>query len=294
MSEPGSTGTTVRARLDLSYDGTDFSGWASQPGLRTVQGELEAALARVVRNPEGDSVPVRLVVAGRTDAGVHARGQVAHVDIPWTSWERLPGRSDRSAADGLRARLDGVLPSDVVVHQVTAVSDDFDARFSALQRRYAYRVQDQPGRLDPLLRRHVLTWETSLDVASINAASAALMGLRDFAPFCRSREGATTIRDLKEFTWRRESAGPDSGLLVATVRADAFCHSMVRSLVGAVLAVGSSRRDLDWLAQVAAEPTRSAAVAVAPAHGLTLEQVDYPADEELATRAEATRARRQR
>lgn len=276
----------VRARLDLSYDGTDFSGWATQPGLRTVQGVLEEALARVVRQ---DDAP-RVTVAGRTDAGVHARGQVAHVDVDAAAWARMPGRARRSPAEGLRSRLDGVLPDDVVMRAVSVAPPGFDARFSATQRRYAYRVCD--GVPDVLARRHVLHVRRPLDVDALNRASSTLTGLRDFAAFCRGREGATTIRDLLELSWRRADAGPDTGLVVATVRADAFCHSMVRSLVGALLAVGEGRRDLDWLTTVAASAGRSQAIAVAPAHGLTLEEVSYPDDARLAERAEATRGRR--
>ncbi|WP_062517605.1 tRNA pseudouridine(38-40) synthase TruA [Demequina gelatinilytica] len=277
---------TVRARLDLSYDGTGFSGWATQPGLRTVQGVLEDALARIVRQ---EAQP-RVTVAGRTDAGVHARGQVAHVDLDAQAWARMPGRSDRAPAAGLLTRLNGVLPDDVVVRSVSVAPEGFDARFSATQRRYAYRVTDAVP--DVLQRRHVVAVSRPLDVDALNAASSTLTGLRDFAAFCRGREGATTIRDLLELSWRRESDGPDAGLVVATVRADAFCHSMVRSLVGALLAVGEGRRDLDWLAVVAASEGRSQAIAVAPAHGLTLEEVSYPDDALLAARAEATRGRR--
>ncbi len=277
---------TVRARLDLSYDGTDFSGWAAQPGLRTVQGVLEDALARVVRQ---DDRP-RVTVAGRTDAGVHARGQVAHVDLARDAWDGLPGRADRTPAEGLRSRLDGVLPDDVVIREVALAPAGFDARFSATERRYAYRACD--GVPDVLSRRHVLRVSRPLDVDALARASSTLTGLRDFAAFCRGREGATTIRDLLELSWRRVDAGPDAGLVVATVRADAFCHSKVRSLLGALLPVGEGRRDLAWLAEVAASPERSQAVSVAPAHGLTLEEVVYPDDAALAARAEATRGRR--
>ncbi len=280
------TPSIVRARLDLSYDGTDFSGWATQPGLRTVQGELEGALARIVRQEHAP----RVTVAGRTDAGVHARGQVAHVDIDADVWDRLPGRAQRTPAEGLLSRLTGVLPDDVVVRSVSIAPDGFDARFSATERRYAYRVTDVVP--DVLLRRHVLATTRPLDVDALNAASSTLMGLRDFAPFCKAREGATSIRELKELSWTRMQHGQDAGLVVAVVRADAFCHSMVRSLVGALLPVGEGRRDLDWFAKVASSTERSSAVAVAPAHGLTLEAVEYPADAELGARADATRGRR--
>jgi len=285
----------VRARLDLSYDGTDFSGWAVQPHLRTVQGELEKALCTVVRGPGGSQLEpssLRLTVAGRTDSGVHARGQVAHVDITPDSWRRLGGRSIREPDQVLRERLSGVLPRDIVIHSATAAAPGFDARFSALERRYAYRVVDNPAARDPLTRRLVTWTSRPMDVEALNAASATLTGLRDFTAFCRPREGATTVRELRQFSWERVASGADAGLVVATVRADAFCHSMVRSLVGAVTAVATGKRDLDWLAGVAAGVSRCDDISVAKACGLTLEQVLYPPDVELASRAEAARTRR--
>lgn len=296
MTEPAVSPGVVRARLDFSYDGTAFSGWAAQPGLRTVQGELEAALRQVVRGDDGTGLSeadARVTVAGRTDAGVHARGQVGHVDVPLGSWERLPGRSERSPEDALRARLTGVLPADVVVRSVSIAPHGFDARFSATERRYAYRLCDEASLRDPLRRGHVVFHDRRLDVEALNAASATLVGLRDFAPFCKAREGATTIRELKVFEWSRPADGPDAGLVVADVRADAFCHSMVRGLVGAVLAVGEGRREPSWLAAIAAGSERSQAIAVAPAHGLTLEEVTYPDAEGLAAQAHKARARRQ-
>lgn len=278
----------VRVRLDLSYDGTDFAGWADQPALRTVQGTMEAALKRVVR---AESLP-RLVVAGRTDAGVHARGQVAHLDIPFPAWRRLPSRARPSEAESLAARLNAVLPSDILVRAASEAPPGFDARFSATERRYSYRISDAGRAPDPLVRRHVLTYPRALDVGMLTEASRSLTGLREFCAFCRPRPGATTIRDLRELSWRREESGADAGLIVATVRADAFCHSMVRSLVGAVLAVGDGRRDAGWLSRVASSPRRSPAIAVAPGHGLTLEEVVYPTDTEIALRATQARGRR--
>ena len=275
------TEQVVRARLVFAYDGTDFAGWAAQPGLRTVEAELEAALARVTHVER-----VAVTVAGRTDAGVHARAQQAHVDLPADAWAALPGRADRSPAEGLLSRLNGVLPQDVRVASVDEAPAGFDARFSAVERRYSYRITDAVP--DPLSRRHVLSHPRSLDVDALNEASGLLLGLRDFAAFCRGREGATTIRTLTEFSWERDGA-----LVTAAVRADAFCHSMVRSLVGALLAVGDGRRDVAWLEGVAASPTRSQGITVAPPHGLTLEEVVYPPDAELAARAGLTRARRE-
>ncbi|WP_101784172.1 tRNA pseudouridine(38-40) synthase TruA [Nonomuraea indica] len=285
----------VRLRLDLGYDGTAFSGWARQPGRRTVQGEIEQALGRILRLAE----PPALTVAGRTDAGVHARGQVAHVDLPVTALAELARRSARTVGEveaelpadvderlaTLVRRLGGVLEQDVRVHRVCVASDGFDARFSALFRRYAYRVSDAPGGGDPLRRREVVWHNRPLEPDAMNAAAARLLGEHDFAAFCKKREGATTIRELQRLRWARDA----DGVLVATVVADAFCHSMVRALVGALLAVGDGRQLVEWPAQVLTRAVRDSGVHVAPAHGLCLEEVGYPPAEELAARAAATR-----
>jgi len=263
----------VRIRLDVAYDGSGFHGWAAQPGLRTVEGELSLALATVLRAPS-----VSLTCAGRTDTGVHARGQVVHLDVV-----ELPEGCER-----LVRRLNGVLAEDVRVLRASEAPADFDARFSALWRRYAYRVADRPALADPLRRSSVLAWPRPVDEGLMNAAALSLLGEHDFASFCKQREGATTIRTLLDLSWYRE---PDA-LLVAHVRADAFCHSMVRSLVGCLLAVGEARRPVEWAAGVLAAGRRDSAVAVAPAHGLTLEEVGYPPDAELAARVEITRTRR--
>jgi tRNA pseudouridine38-40 synthase len=281
-TEPGGGGL-LRVRFDLSYDGTDFAGWASQPGLRTVQDTLEHSLGVVLRIE-----PPRLTVAGRTDAGVHARGQVCHVDVPEAAWASVPGRSTRSPGDALIHRLATVLPPDVRVHRAAIAPPEFDARFSALWRRYAYRVGDSADGVDPLLRTWVLWHPRPLDVAAMNAAASALLGQHDFAAFCRPREGATTIRTMQALRCERV----EGGLVVVTAEADAFCHNQVRAMVGALLAVGDGRRPVDWPAQVLAAGMRDPAVSVAPAHGLTLEGVGYPPDEELASRAAS--ARRQR
>lgn len=273
----------MRIRIDLSYDGADFHGWAVQPGLRTVQGEVETALETVLRLPD-----VSVVCAGRTDTGVHARGQVLHTDV---DDEAVVAGVDRSSAPPLEAllrRLNGLLPPDVRVRSVVEAPEGFDARFGALWRRYAYRVADTPETVDPLRRSHVLAWPRPLDVALMNEASTALLGQHDFAAFCRRRAGATTIRTLLDLRWERE---PD-GLVVASVTADAFCHSMVRSLVGCLLAVGDGRRAVTWAEEVLGAGVRDPALRVAQARGLTLEEVAYPDDAGLAARAVQTRARR--
>ncbi|MGI5268978.1 tRNA pseudouridine(38-40) synthase TruA [Nonomuraea sp. CA-218870] len=275
----------VRLRLDLGYDGSGFSGWARQPALRTVQGEIELALGRILRLEDP-----ALTVAGRTDAGVHARGQVAHLDVPDEALAQLDGNrpeplgtDERLAA--LVRRLGGVLPADVRVFRVSMAPEGFDARFSALSRRYAYRVSDAPGGGDPLRRHEVLWHNRPLDLDALNTAASRLLGEHDFAAFCKKREGATTIRELQRLDWARD---PD-GVLVATVVADAFCHSMVRALVGSLLAAGDGRRPVEWPGQVLAAGVRDTGVHVAPAHGLCLEEVCYPPDEELAARATTTR-----
>jgi tRNA pseudouridine38-40 synthase len=258
----------VRIRLDVAYDGTDFSGWAAQPGRRTVAGVLTGALTVVLR------VPVVLTVAGRTDAGVHATGQVASADLP----------ADLDPAWAVR-RLARLLPADVRVTAVTAAPAEFDARFAALRRHYRYRVATAPWGAEPLRARDTLAWPHPLDLDAVAAASAALLGEHDFAAFCKRREGATTVRALERLEWTR---GRD-GVVESAVSADAFCHSMVRSLVGALLDVGRGRRAVEWPAALLGRQARVSDVAVAPAHGLTLVGVDYPPDDELAARAAVTR-----
>jgi tRNA pseudouridine38-40 synthase len=268
----------VRVRMDLSYDGSEFSGWAKQAGgRRTVQGEIEDALRTVTRS---GGTTYELTVAGRTDAGVHARGQVAHVDLPAELWAEH--------REKLLKRLAGRLPKDVRVWALAEAPSGFNARFSAVWRRYAYRVTDNPGGVDPLLRGHVLWHDWPLDVDAMNEAARGLLGEHDFAAYCKRREGATTIRTLQEL--RLERGG--DGVVTATVRADAFCHNMVRSLIGALLFVGDGHRGADWPAKVLAAGVRDSAVHVVRPHGLTLEEVGYPADELLAARNSQARNRR--
>jgi len=302
----------VRIRLDIAYDGTHFRGWARQPGLRTVQGTLEDALARIVG---GDP---RLVVAGRTDAGVHATGQVAHLDLDDAQQTRLAARRPRpapdagphpddapapasSAASRLRAvdavtalavRVSGVVGAypDVSVHRSTLAPEGFDARFSAVWRRYVYRIADRISGYDPLERHRTTTVRGALDETRMGAAAGSLIGLHDFAAYCKPREEATTIRTLLEFDWHRDA----DGVLVANVKADAFCHSMVRALVGACVAVGEGRLGADDIVDIRDARERVPEVKVLAARGLTLTEVGYPADDLLADRAERTRARRER
>jgi len=264
---------TTRLRLDISYDGTDFSGWARQPGRRTVCGEIEEKLSAIVRTP------VLLTVAGRTDAGVHASGQVAHVDVPTAALPDDPSRWVR--------RLARFLPRDVRVTGISVAPEHFDARFSAIRRHYEYRVTTAVYGSEPLRARDTVAWPKAVDLDAMQRASQSLLGLHDFAAFCKRREGATTVRELQRYDWTREG-----DILTAYVSADAFCWSMVRSLVGAALAVGEGRRSVEWMTALLGERERAASVAVAPAHGLSLVRVDYPADEELAARNVATREMR--
>ncbi|WP_081706582.1 tRNA pseudouridine(38-40) synthase TruA [Nocardia sp. CNY236] len=256
-----------RIRLDIAYDGTDFVGWARQPGLRTVQGLLEDSLGTVLREP------IQLTVAGRTDAGVHAEGQVAHFD---TGTELDFG--------ALVRRMARFLPKDVRILDAQTASPEFDARFSAVRRHYVYRFTTARYGASPLLARSVVACRSDLDFEAMRVASGALVGLHDFAAFCRRREGATTVRELQRFDWMR-----DGDSLTAYVSADAFCWSMVRSLVGAILAVGERRRSPEWVVGLLSETQRSSAVTVAPAHGLSLTAVDYPPNEQLAARNVQTR-----
>ena len=328
----------MRIRLDIAYDGTHFRGWAVQPGLRTVQGTIESALARILGGQP------RLVVAGRTDAGVHASGQVAHLDLDEAQVIRLRSAARRggavahdssisvpagaegrrvaasaeqtagvmrpegrapdpdepdeaaettaAAAARLAARIRGVLGaySDVAVHRTSLAPEGFDARFSAVWRRYAYRVADADAGYDPLERHRTTTVRGSVNEGAMDAAARSLIGLHDFAAYCKPREEGTTIRTLLEFDWRRDA----EGVLVANVKADAFCHSMVRALVGACVAVGQGRLGVEDVAAIRDRAERTNEFTVLAARGLTLTEVGYPLDELLGARAEQTRARRDR
>lgn len=283
---------TTRLRLDISYDGGGFQGWARQPGLRTVQGELEAALATVFRR---FGEPPVLTVAGRTDAGVHAVGQVAHLDLSPLHLRHLAAPHGRGArgiepTSALAKRLNGIagLKSDVHVARVSVAPPGFDARFSPIWRRYEYRIADAAAERNPLLRSHTVWYPASLNVSAMNSAAGELLGLHDWAAYCRPREGATTIRELLEFTWHRDA----TGVIVARLRADAFCHSMVRALVGAGVSVGERKLAGEDLLRIRTEAVRTSEFRVMPAAGLTLVEVGYPNDSALAARAAQTRARR--
>ncbi|MBX9979174.1 MAG: tRNA pseudouridine(38-40) synthase TruA [Mycobacterium sp.] len=271
----------VRLRLDIAYDGTDFAGWAAQAEQRTVAGVLDDALTTVFRTP------VRLRAAGRTDAGVHATAQVAHVDVPVEALPHAYSRADRTGDPEFLAlvrRLGRFLPPDVRVIDIARAPAGFDARFSALRRHYVYRLSTATYGVLPQQARFVTAWPRPLDLDAMTTASRELVGLHDFAAFCRHREGATTIRELQRLDWTR-----DGDLVTAQVSADAFCWSMVRSLVGALLAVGEHRREPQWCRELLGATSRSSDFAAAPPQGLTLIGVDYPPDDQLAARNLITR-----
>jgi tRNA pseudouridine38-40 synthase len=276
LTEP----STVRWRLDIAYDGTNFSGWAVQAGRRTVQGELQNWITHILRLDE----PAQLVCAGRTDAGVHARSQVAHLDL---------GSTVITDDAALTRRLNKVLGGDCVVRRISAAPPGFDARFAAIWRRYVYRLSDGGVPPDPLYRNQITQVRDQVDLGRLNEEATTLIGLRDFGAFCRRRDGASTIRTLLELAARRIPSGPMAGVIECTVRADAFCHAMVRSLVGALVAVATGQRDHEWLAAITERGVRDSTITVMPATGLTLEEVGYPADHELAARAVEARALRQ-
>ncbi|MBI3430554.1 MAG: tRNA pseudouridine(38-40) synthase TruA [Actinobacteria bacterium] len=270
----------LRLRLDLAYDGTNFSGWSKQPERRTIQGEVESALQKLTR------VPVETIVAGRTDAGVHAAGQVLHVDIP--DLEIGPySKKDHWNIDELPYRLNRILDEDVRVLSATIAPVGFHARFSALRRHYQYKIVDSNRAILPMRRFDVAPWYRPLNVDLMNESSAVLLGEHDFAAFCKFRQGGTTIRTLEKFSWVRNAEG-----LTATIVADAFCYSMVRNLVGAVVCVADGRFPVDWIREILGNRKRISDSLVFPSRGLTLVQVDYPPEEQLLARIEATLRRR--
>jgi tRNA pseudouridine38-40 synthase len=273
MSEPTlfPEGGFLRLKIKLAYDGTNFSGWAKQPDRRTVQEEFEKAFATIVRHQ------CESIVAGRTDAGVHATAQIIHIDVP----------EETDLAD-LAYRLNRLLDNDLRVLDIQIAPDGFHARFSALRRHYQYQIVDANKAINPLDRYDRASWYRPLDLARLNEASALLLGEHDFAAFCKYREGATTIRTLETFQWERK----EDGLLVAQVVADAFCYSMVRNLVGSAVCVAEGRFEPSWIAEMLANRERISDSMVFPAEGLTLVQVDYPNNAQLLARAAQTIARR--
>ena len=265
-----------RLRLDIAYDGTNFSGWATQPGKRTMQDMVEETISRIVR------YDVDSIVAGRTDAGVHAAGQVIHVDIP-----DAPLADDMSYID-LRYKLNRILDEDIRIVEISDAPLGFHARFSALRRKYTYKILDENQVITPAQRFDVAPWYRYLDEKIMNEAASLLLGTHDFAAFCKFKPGGTTTRSLEKYQWVRNS----EGLLVADVVADAFCYSMVRNLVGAIVCVADGRKPVEWITELLENKERVSDSLVFPARGLTLYQVDYPTDDLLLERAQITVAKR--
>ena len=303
----------VRLRLDLAYDGGAFYGWAKQPTLRTVQGELEQALHTILRVPADDpDEPLRLTVAGRTDTGVHALHQVCHLDVGESTLDRCVGHMGVPAPEALFRRLSRMVPDDIAIHAVSVAPKGSDARFSALERTYVYRICDDARPVDPRMRGFVLPLDDRLDLDAMNAAAAMTIGLHDFGSFATPNPGGTTIREVKRAHWSRIPVSPlvpgasggagtaggytvpaaESGLVCFTIVADAFARNMVRSLVNACVKVGQGRKDLNWFAEKMATPLREGSTGPIAPQGLTLEHVAYPAADQLAARAEAIRAKR--
>lgn len=301
----------------MAYDGGAFYGWAVQPDIRTVQGEVESALRRILRVAADDAdEPLRLVVAGRTDTGVHASHQVCHIDISEDVLQRAVGHMKVAAVTALEHRLQRLLPGDIAIHRISVASEGFDARFSALERTYVYRIVDRGGEVDPRLRGCVLHIDDDLDIDAMNRAAAMTIGLHDFGSFATPNPGGTTIREVKRAQWTRIGTSPlvppsgresgresgleqgyivptfESGLVCFTIVADAFARNMVRSLVNGCVQVGLGKRDLDWFAGKMAVPKREGSTGPIAPQGLTLEHVAYPSDDQLAVRAQAIRAKR--
>ncbi|WP_394161786.1 tRNA pseudouridine(38-40) synthase TruA [Galactobacter valiniphilus] len=285
MSEP--VPSPQRFALTLAYDGGPFNGWARQPGLPSVQEAIESALAVVSRQD------LRVVVAGRTDTGVHASGQVLHVDLDAAAQAKVRVRDGAEPVEvTLVRRLNAVLARStgraVLIHSARPVPPGFDARFSALWRSYTYTVADGPQRWDPLRRGDTLFHARTLDVDAMQAELDSLLGLHDFRSFCKPREEATTVRELQGGEVVR---GAD-GLVRVHLRADAFCHHMVRTIVGALVAVGEGREDSGWVGRRLDERTRDAKTTMVAGHALVLTGVGYPDDAAAGARAEVTRAKR--
>ncbi|PRB71369.1 tRNA pseudouridine(38-40) synthase TruA [Arthrobacter sp. MYb213] len=275
----------IRMRMVLGYDGAAYNGWARQPNVTGVQQLVEEALETLIRRL------VRVFVAGRTDAGVHARHQVVHFDLTEEEYLGLPRNSDLEPGPALLRRINGLLGQQqgaVWVHEVDRAADGFDARFSALARRYSYRIADGIHRWDPLSRQLTMWYREEIDIDLLNAEAQSVLGRHDFLSFCKPKPRATTIRTLQEFVFSRA----EDGNIVVHLKADAFCHNMVRSLIGGALRVASGREQPGFLAERLALMVRDSKSILAHPHPLVLEEVYYPDDDELAARAALTRARR--
>ncbi len=244
-----------RLRVDLNYDGSDFSGWAKQPGLRTVQEELETALATLTRSE------VFTIVAGRTDAGVHAKHQVLHVDLP-----------EDIEVENLAFRLNQLLKKDIRVLAAIWAPANFHARFGPISRSYQYKIIDGGRVTAPLDRHDSVEWFRELDLDLMNQASNLLIGKHDFFAFCKHRPGTSTIKKLLNFIWSRDS----NDVVIGEISANSFGYNMVRNLVGAAVCVGEGRFKPEWLLKTLQDKVRISDSYVFPAKGLSLTKVEFP------------------
>ncbi|MDR2748978.1 MAG: tRNA pseudouridine(38-40) synthase TruA [Bifidobacteriaceae bacterium] len=261
----------TRFRLDISYDGGAYHGWAIQHDFPTIQGTIENTLEKITRSK------VEIFCAGRTDALVHATGQVAHLDFDSKQIEKIVGKfSDSKGSYGVESvllyKLNSLLPNDIVINKVSAANSDFDARRSAKFRVYKYYISNDIEHRLAHLSRYCLEVDTHLDVEKMNEAAKKLIGRNDFLSFIKPRDGQTTIRDLLEFRFDKNEA---NGYITATICANAFAHNMVRCLIGASLLVGKGQRAPEWLYQSLVDKKRKASLGPAQAKGLFLEKVEY-------------------
>ena len=267
-----------RYRIDFGYDGSDFAGFAKQPGLRTVQSELVKGL-EVIFGKDNKDFAMR--VAGRTDAGVHAQHQVVHVDLSPTQIKRIGRNPD------VASRVNTALPQDIRLFSFEKAPAGFDARYSAIYRRYRYKIADHASFLDPLSVRYVLKLKVDLDLKLMRQAAKQMVGLHDFGAFCKPRAGATTIRNLRYIRiTRNRKAG---NIVEIELKGDAFCHNMVRSLTGALVAVARGRASVGDVKDRLISANRTGSFKVLGGRGLSLIEVGYPRDEKLAEQAEKAR-----
>lgn len=266
--EAAQLGPLRRVRLGLSYDGSSYHGFAGQPGQRTVAGELALALERIF-----GSAP-RIVCAGRTDAGVHARTQVIHVDLPASTLEQRYGEiAGGGAIPALCRSLSHQLGETVNVFRAEIAPAGFDARHSATWRRYRYDI-DCSGRAEPAQSSAVWVLEADLDVAVMRLGADPLVGEHNFAAFCRQPDGeeGPIMRRVIEATFRPH----DHGRVSFEIAANAFCHQMVRSIVGVLVAIGRGKAKPPDVVAMLRSGSRQGAPTIAPAKGLTLISVGYP------------------
>lgn len=268
-----------RYRIDLAYDGTDFYGFSKQSAYRTVAGELLSGLVKIFGEDEED---FRMRVAGRTDAGVHAQAQVAHLDLTPEQLKRI------RRGHGVAERLNKIIDPDVRVTTFEEADPGFHARFSALSRRYRYSIADRSVTPNPMTSRYMLEISWNLEVDPMIEVAKEFMGLRDFRAFCKERDGTTTIRELQEISVKRRP----NGVIDIEVEADAFCHNMVRSVVGALMSAGSGRTTAKEVRKALKGQRNEHAYKVQAPQGLTLIKISYPAKSKLGAQAELTQRMR--